>query len=104
MARDYKAILQKHIDALTGILAKYNINTSQDYIEQYQRGFEEFNASTIFHAGHIGENIKKLHDDFKNLDSSIRWKQLAKLRDIAFHDYDSVNIDFGVFPFPGVKL
>ncbi|MCL2320944.1 MAG: DUF86 domain-containing protein [Oscillospiraceae bacterium] len=94
MAKDCKELLIKHLNALSGILDKYNINTAKDYTKQYKKGYEEFNASTIFHIGHIGENIKKLDDSFKDLDKSIRWKQLIRLRDIAFHDYDSINTDF----------
>lgn len=94
MARSYVDILNKHLNILNAILSKHNIISAKDYIEKYKQDDEEFNAATIFHLGHIGENTRMLEQEIKDKDTSIRWLQIERLRNIAFHDYDGVNFDF----------
>lgn len=39
----------------------------------------------------IGENVKKLSEDFKNEFSDMPWKQSAGLRDVIAHDYFGID-------------
>jgi uncharacterized protein with HEPN domain len=39
----------------------------------------------------IGEATKKIPEDFKKLQSSINWKNMAGMRDRLIHDYMGVN-------------
>ena len=39
----------------------------------------------------IGEIVKKLLDDVKNLSPQVPWKKIAGLRDILTHDYFDVD-------------
>lgn len=41
----------------------------------------------------IGEATKRLTDEFKSRYNQIPWKQMAGMRDILIHAYDSIDID-----------
>lgn len=41
----------------------------------------------------IGELVKNLSDDCKNLDRSIPWKAIAGFRDIAAHKYQTLRME-----------
>jgi uncharacterized protein with HEPN domain len=41
----------------------------------------------------IGEASKRLTEEFKNQYPNIPWRQMAGMRDVLIHAYDSVDID-----------
>lgn len=41
----------------------------------------------------IGEAARRLSDEFKASHPSIRWRQMAGMRDILVHAYDHVDVD-----------
>lgn len=50
-------------------------------------------SATIRQFEIIGEATKRLTEEFKNKHSNIPWKQMAGMRDILIHAYDSIDID-----------
>jgi uncharacterized protein with HEPN domain len=41
----------------------------------------------------IGELVKGISDDFKSMNPSVSWKEIAGLRDITAHKYHSLNME-----------
>jgi uncharacterized protein with HEPN domain len=41
----------------------------------------------------LGEAVKRLSDDFRTENQDIPWKQVAGLRDILIHEYDTVDVE-----------
>jgi len=88
MKKDIKVYLQDIIDSLTKI-------------EQYIKSIDEkefFNNSQLQDAIFrrleiIGEATKNIPQPFRNKYPNIPWKQIAGMRDVLIHEYDSVDID-----------
>jgi len=54
---------------------------------------EEKKRATCMTLINIGEKVKLLSNEFKSNNSSIPWKQIAGLRDVTAHGYDTLRID-----------
>ena len=79
----------------------HDIKESIGRIEVYivKTNYEEFlqdiktQDAIIRNLEIIGEATKKISNDFKENDSQIPWKELAKMRDRLIHHYFGVNYD-----------
>ncbi|MCK4845790.1 MAG: DUF86 domain-containing protein [Candidatus Heimdallarchaeota archaeon] len=77
-----------------------HIIESIELIENYIRGknFKEFKDSvqlqdSVFRRLEIiGEAVKNLSDEIKNMKSDIPWKEIAGMRDILIHQYFGVDL------------
>lgn len=41
----------------------------------------------------IGEISKRVSPDFKSYHNEVPWRQMAGIRDVLIHDYDSIDVD-----------
>ena len=63
------------------------------------RSFAQFDESEMLKRAvcmtviNIGELVKNLSDDCKNLDRAIPWKAIAGFRDIAAHKYQTLRME-----------
>ncbi len=77
-----------------------HIIESIELIEDYIQGknFKEFKESiqlqdSVFRRLEIiGEAVKNLPDEIKNMKSDIPWKEIAGMRDILIHQYFGVDL------------
>lgn len=77
-----------------------HIIESIELIEYYIQGknFKEFKESiqlqdSVFRRLEIiGEAVKNLPDEIKNMKSDIPWKEIAGMRDILIHQYFGVDL------------
>jgi uncharacterized protein with HEPN domain len=60
----------------------------EDFIED-----EKTNAAVIREVEIIGEATKRLSADFREAHSAIPWREMAGMRDVLIHAYDSVDLD-----------
>lgn len=40
----------------------------------------------------IGEVSKRISDEFKENNNEVPWRQMAGIRDVLIHDYDSIDM------------
>jgi uncharacterized protein with HEPN domain len=76
-----------------------HIRDALDCIEKYVVGGkgvflrdEKTQDAVIYNLAIIGEAVKKLPNDLKKAHASIAWKNIAGMRDVVIHDYDSTEI------------
>lgn len=70
-------------------------------IEKYawDAGKEEFDANIqvqdaiIRRLEIIGEAVKNIPQEYKDMHAALPWKQIAGMRDILIHEYSTVNIE-----------
>ena len=71
------------------------INKTNKYTEGYS--FEQFCSdektidATVFAISQIGELVKKLQLDFRTEYNQIPWKNIAGMRDIVVHNYETID-------------
>ncbi|MDJ1168189.1 MULTISPECIES: HepT-like ribonuclease domain-containing protein [Roseofilum] len=78
-----------------------DIMTAIQLIFQYTQGIDSQSLSSNLEKQDailrritiIGEATKRLSKEFRQLHSSIPWKEIAGMRDVITHDYDEVDID-----------
>lgn len=59
--------------------------------------YKEFEQNTIYQNAiltpvtQIGELVKRLPDDFRKNNSEIQWRNIAGMRDIVVHNYETID-------------
>jgi uncharacterized protein with HEPN domain len=79
-----KAILRE-ISSVPGMMKGYSL-------ERFLKS-EKTQKAICMTLLNIGELVKGISDDFKNLNPSVSWKEIAGLRDITAHRYHSLNME-----------
>jgi len=78
-----------------------DILSAIEFIESFIQGFSKNNLEDDPKTLHavirdlevIGEAVKHLPDETKNLSHQIEWKKIAGLRDILIHEYFGIDIE-----------
>lgn len=79
-----------------------NLNTVLDLIDLIQQTVEQHNETTFaasidalhavtYRLGMIGEHCKRLPDELKTRHTDVPWREMAALRNIVVHRYDSLS-------------
>lgn len=85
MDRD-KIHVEQILDAVRKIqVFTYDMNSEQFYVD------EKTQSAVIMQLALIGELAKKLSDEYKSK-IDLPWKAIAGFRDMAIHDYYSLDI------------
>lgn len=86
------------------------MNRDQTYIKQILDAIEKINDYTtdgkdeylkssmiqdavIRNIEIIGEITKRVSPDFKSYHNEVPWRQMAGIRDVLIHDYDSIDLE-----------
>ena len=70
-------------------------NIIEDTMEYFEK--EDFNSNLIFQNAiltpvtQIGELVKKLSEEFREKYSEIPWRNIAGMRDIVVHGYETID-------------
>lgn len=70
------------------------INSTKDF---FGNDYSNFEVNTIYQNAiltpvtQIGELVKKLPADFRNKYNQIPWKNIAGMRDIVVHNYETID-------------
>lgn len=92
MKYDVTAVLIKHIKELYQILDNYNVCDKSSLASTAETDFT-FQKAVLMSVGYIGELSEKLDDDTKQSNPNVDWHRLSSSRDIAFHDYDTADME-----------
>lgn len=72
-------------------------NTIEETKKYFGEGYEEFIENSIYQNAiltpitQIGELVKRLPDDFRNEHKEIPWRNIAGMRDIVVHNYETID-------------
>lgn len=72
-------------------------NIIEDTEEHFGNDYEKFEENTIYQNAiltpvtQIGELVKRLPDDFRKKHTEIPWRNIAGMRDIVVHNYDTID-------------
>ena len=72
-------------------------NTIDDTIKYFGNEYKEFDENTIYQNAiltpitQIGELVKRLPDDFREKYNEIPWRNIAGMRDIVVHNYETID-------------
>lgn len=72
-------------------------NIIEDTEEHFGNDYEKFEENTIYQNAiltpvtQIGELVKRLPDDFRKEHTEIPWRNIAGMRDIVVHNYDTID-------------
>ena len=63
-------------------------------VNTYEKMLEDTDYQDLFSFWilQIGENAKNISDDFRKQHTTILWKEIAGMRDIAAHGYESFDL------------
>lgn len=56
-------------------------------------GDEKTQSAVLHQLLVLGEAVKRLSDDFRLKNPSVPWRQVAGLRDVLIHEYDTVDAE-----------
>ncbi|TAF73928.1 MAG: DUF86 domain-containing protein [Bacteroidetes bacterium] len=88
MYKEYKEVLNHILEECNYLLSAINnANIDKDV---YLRD-ETLKRATVRSLEIIGEATKKIPDDLKQKISSVKWKEMAGMRDRLIHDYMGTN-------------
>ena len=82
-------IYLKHVLEAILKIEKYVENISED---QFMNK-EVIQDACIRQIMMIGEAVKQISDELKNLNKDVYWKQIAGMRDKLIHDYLGVDLE-----------
>ncbi|NOG98444.1 MAG: DUF86 domain-containing protein [Ignavibacteriae bacterium] len=83
-----KVYLQHIVDEINFIVNETKDLSCEEFIES-----ELYTRAVSRSIEIIGEAIKNLSDDFRNLHPQIEWKKLAQMRDKIIHHYFGVDYE-----------
>lgn len=72
-------------------------NIIEDTKKHFGNSYKEFEQNTIYQNAvltpvtQIGELVKRLPDDFRKEHSTIQWRNIAGMRDIVVHNYETID-------------
>ena len=72
-------------------------NTIDDTIKYFGNEYKKFDENTIYQNAiltpitQIGELVKRLPDDFREKYNEIPWRNIAGMRDIVVHNYETID-------------
>ena len=72
-------------------------NIIEDTKKYFGNNFEEFEKNSIYQNAiltpvtQIGELVKKLSIEFREANKEIPWKNIAGMRDIVVHNYETID-------------
>lgn len=72
-------------------------NTIEETKKYFGEGYEKFVENSIYQNAiltpitQIGELVKRLPDDFRNEHKEIPWRNIAGMRDIVVHNYETID-------------
>ena len=72
-------------------------NTIEETKELFGNEYEKFENNTIYQNAvltpvtQIGELVKRLPDGFRNQYTEIPWRNIAGMRDIVVHNYETID-------------
>jgi uncharacterized protein with HEPN domain len=89
------------LDPTRDLASLLDIATAAHQIQRYCSGIsrarfehdDEKQAAVLYRIGIIGEAVKRISPEFRDLNPDIPWKQIAGMRDIVMHQYDRVNLE-----------
>lgn len=70
------------------------INETMDFFGKDYKKFEDnsiYQNAILTPVTQIGELVKKLSAEFRNKYTQIPWKNIAGMRDIVVHNYESID-------------
>ena len=88
MQRELKTYIEDIITAINKIQKYCNGMTKADLIKN-----ELIQDAVVRNLEVIGEAVKKVPEEVRNVYSDIPWKKIAGLRDILIHEYFGININ-----------
>ncbi len=53
---------------------------------------ERTQLAILYEITIIGEVVKRLSKEFRDIHSEVEWRQIARMRDQLVHDYDEVRL------------
>ena len=72
-------------------------NIIEDTKTHFGNKYEEFDENRIYQNAiltpitQIGELVKRIPDEFRNKHTEIPWKNIAGMRDIVVHNYETID-------------
>lgn len=72
-------------------------NIIEDTKRHFGDNYEQFEENTIYQNAiltpvtQIGELVKRLPDEFRKKYTEIPWRNIAGMRDIVVHNYDTID-------------
>lgn len=88
MRREHKAYLKDILKAIRKIERYVKDISFDDFAED-----ELIQDAVVRNLEIIGEAVKNIPKDIKNMKSEVEWKKIAGLRDILIHAYFGIDTD-----------
>ncbi len=88
MRREYQAYLNDILESLKRIQRYTGNMTYNDFIKD-----ELVQDGVLRNLEIVGEAIKKIPDEIKNIKPQIEWRKIAGLRDILVHGYFGIDLE-----------
>ena len=77
--------IRKYCREIGDFIAGIEYHTFEDVLQ--------INRACIFTLEQIGENVKGISAEFKEMHSHIPWQEMVGLRNRIVHDYDGIYLD-----------
>lgn len=91
MSKDVKVYLDDILESISQI-EKYTKKTTQSKFNKNM----QLQDAVLRRLEIIGEAVKNIPENFRNLYLEIPWKKIAGMRDILIHEYSGVDLkEFG---------
>jgi uncharacterized protein with HEPN domain len=88
MPRDHRAYLDDILEAIQRI-EQYTASLTLEGLKADQL----IQDGVVRNLEIIGEAVKKLPEELKNLQPEIEWRKIAGLRDILAHEYFGIDVE-----------